>query len=95
MCDWFFERDIEKRVISLSRSKLKMASPGREIPKTWEYIRQIGTMRKIPKMDFLSRVVAEKQSWALAVFFLFFSIMKNNIFCRFYQVKLTGGRRFK
>ena len=31
------------------------------------------------------------QSWALAVFFIF-SLMKNDVFCIFYQVKMTRGR---
>ena len=35
------------------------------------------------------------QSWALAVFFNFFTNEKLFIFCIFYQVNLTGGRLFK
>ena len=35
-----------------------------------------------------------QQSWALDVFDYFFNY-KNDIFCIFYQVNLTGGRLFK
>ena len=35
-----------------------------------------------------------RAAWALVVFFNF-SITKNDIYCIFYQVNLTGGRLFK